>query len=302
MDYGRIVSRSFEIAWQHKWLWIFGMFAAGTGFNLKFEYLIGTSPTNPFDFSNNTFIDPNAIIALYAGLIPILIIMGLMIIFAKGAIIDSVNRIERGGTYSFSTAFSAGIDFFLRFIGLGIIFFVVWIAYMLIAFIIIAISSYIHVALAIIVGFIGFFISFIFFIGLTQVMNLAQRVVVIRDSGIMDSISEGVQLVKMHFGKNIAAFFIVFAFTILFGISSMIIWLALNFPIDSVIQGLNLNSFLAMFAALILGLPVSFVLAGLIGLFSESFMTLFYIELVEPKEETVYSQQTPEQGNNPPMI
>ncbi len=288
MEYGRIVSRSFEIAWNHKWLWLFGMFAAGTGFNLKLEYVMGVSPTNPFDFQNPSAIDPSAIIGLYAGLIPFIIIFALVMVLAKGAIIDSVNRIERGGTYSFSTAYSAGVDYFLRFLGIGIIFFVVWMAYIFIGFIIIAVSVAISKILAFIVGFIGFFFTFLFLIALTQVMNLAQRVVVLRNTGVMDALSEGVQLVKMHFGKNIAAFFIVFGFAIVFGISTFVLWFMLNFPIDAVIQALNLKSFAAMIGALILGLPVSFFLAGIIGLFSETFMTLFYIELVEPKQESEY--------------
>ena len=302
MDYGRLVSRSFEIAWKHKWLWLFGMFAAGTGFNLKLEYVLGISPTNPFDFQNPSAIDPNTILGLYAGFIPFILILGLVMILAKGAIIDSVNRIERGGTYSFSTAFSAGVDYFLRFLGIGIIFFVVWMAYIFIGVVILSISIAINGVLAFFVGFIGFFLSILFLISISQVMNLAMRVVVLRNYGVLDALSEGVQLVRMHFGKNVAVFFIVLAFAIIFGISTFILWFMLNFPIDSVIQALNLKSFFAMIAALIMGLPVSFLLAGIIGLFSETIMTLFYIELVEPKPESAYFPQHADSDDSAPLI
>jgi len=302
MEYGRIVSRAFEIAWRHKWLWLFGMFAAGTGFNLKLEYILGTSPTNPFDFQNSAAIDPSQILTLYAGLIPFAIIFGCVMLLAKGAIIDSVNKIERGGTYSFASAFSAGIDYFLRFLGIGIIFFMIWMAYFIIVVIIVAVCAAVHVALAVMVGFVAFFLSFLFFIAGTQVMNLAERVVVLRNSGIMDALSEGVQLLKMHFGKNIAAFFILFGFGIAFGIFTFIFWFMLNFPINSVIQALNVKSFLAMLTAFILGLPVSYLLAGFFGLFAETFTTLFYIELVEPKPESAYLPDSLQQGNEPPVL
>ena len=294
MELGKIVNRSFEIAWKYKWLWIFGMFAAGTGFNLKLEYLLGTSPTNPFDMQQPQNINMSDILALYAGLIPIIIIFGFLMVLAKGAIIDSVYKIERGGTFSFSTAFSAGVDNFLKFLGLGIIFIVVWFAYIIIGILIFSILFAISKAFAFICAILAFFISFLFLISLSQIVSLAQRVVVLRNSGILDAISEGYQLFKMYFGKNIGAFFILFAFGIIFSISTFILWLMVNFPINSVIEALNLKSFFAMMAALIMGLPISFVLAGLIGLFSEAFMTIFYIELVELQAQESTITQPPQ--------
>ncbi len=293
MDYGRIISRSFEIAWQHKWLWIFGMFAAATGFNLKFEYLLGISPSNPFDMTMMENIDPKALIASYLGLLPLGIIMGLMALFSTASIIDSVNRIERGGSYSFSSAFSAGIDYFFRIIGLGIIFFVVTMVYFMSVVLLIVLLSKISGILAGFASFIMFFVSIIIGLAALQVLNIAYRVIVLRNSGIIEAIGESVQLVKMYFGKNVAAFFIIFGFGFGFAMMVGIMWFILNFPIDAMIQAMHLTSLPAMLAALFIGMPLTYLLAGYFGVFTTTFMTLFYIELVDPKPESAYFPQPP---------
>lgn len=294
MDYGRMVSRSFEIAWQYKWLWIFGMFAAATGFNLKFEYMLGISPSNPFDITMMENIDPKALIASYLGLLPLGIIMGLMGLFSTASIIDSVNRIERGGSYSFSSAFSAGVDYFFRILGLGIIFFVVTMVYFISVMLFIFLLSTISGLLAGLAGFILFIVSMVLGIAALQILSLAIRVIVLRSSGIIEAIGEGVQLVKLNFGKNTAAFFILLAFGFAFAIMIGIMWLILNFPIDTMIQAMHLTSLPAMMAALFIGLPITFVVGGYFGVFATTFMTLFYIELVEPKPESAYFPQPPQ--------
>ncbi len=292
MEYGRIVSRSFEIAWQHKWLWLFGMFAAGTGYNLNFEYM-GLS-ANPFTPADIEHIDFKALFAAYIGFIPLILIIGLMAILSLAAIIDSVNRIERGGAFSFSTAFSAGIDFFFRIIGFGIIAFIVAMTFFFIMVIGLTIAFSINTALGVLASFITFFLFLIFIFSITQISNLGYRVLVIRNSGIIEAIGEGFQLVKMYFGENVAAFFILMAFGIGFAIFNLIIWLIFNLPIDAVINALNLTSFPAVITGLFLGMPITFITAGYFGVFVTTFMTLFYIELVEPKQESDYLPQQPE--------
>ena len=294
MDYGRIISRSFEIAWKYKWLWLFGMFAAGTGFNLKFEYVLGLSPTNPFSSAGMENIDPKTILATYAGLMPIAFLMGLMALFSTASIIDTVNRIERGGSYSFGSAFSAGVDNFFLMFGLALIFFVSAIAYMIFLVLLIILLSAINKILG---GLAGFFLVIAsMFLGLlvVQILNLSYRVVVMRKCGLFDAISEATKLVKMNIGKNVAAFFIMLVFGIGFAIITGIFWVILNFPIDAIIQAMNLHSYLAMMAALVIGLPISFIFAGIFGVFGTTFMTLFYIELVEPMAEKISTQPPPE--------
>jgi len=305
MDYGRIVSRSFEIAWEHKWLWIFGIFAAGMGLNLRIEYLLGISPTNPMELIQLMLNDPDRINAVNSSLYPISIFSGLITVFALGSIIDSVNRIERGGIFSFSTAFSAGVDNYLKLFGLSIIFITVSMAYVFFISLFITFLFAINMLIGGLSLLIIFPVTLFIFFSLLQILMISLRVVVIRNVGIIESISEGFTLLKMHFGKNIAVFFIFIAFLIGFGIITFVIWFILSFPIDIVIQAMNLKAFAAMMTAMFLGLPVTYLLGGFIGLFYTTFMTLFYIELVDPKPESAYFPETAQSAppnDNTPLI
>ncbi|MCK4633176.1 MAG: hypothetical protein KAT79_07870, partial [candidate division Zixibacteria bacterium] len=101
MEYGKIVSKSFNVAWNYKSLWIFGLFAGAgsSGFNWN------TGETEQLDFSSFGF-DTSVLADIYHILAPLLIWFGLLLLaliclsfIAAPALIDAVNRITRGGTY-----------------------------------------------------------------------------------------------------------------------------------------------------------------------------------------------------------
>ena len=48
----------------------------------------------------------------------------------------------------------------------------------------------------------------------------------------------------------------------------------------------EINPVMAFFGALVAGLPVSLVVGGFLGVFYNCLYTLFYFELVEPKQES----------------
>jgi hypothetical protein len=70
----------------------------------------------------------------------------------------------------------------------------------------------------------------------------------------------------------------------------MIVWAIFSIPISFVIMSMGVQMFYAFIIGFLLGLPISLVLGGYIGVFQSSLYTLFYFELVEPKsvtEETI---------------
>lgn len=284
MDYGKIIGRSFEIAWRYKSLWVFGMFASGS-FNIDFS----SHPSmqmQPGDFGMPSF--PPELLGMF---IIAAIVLGLVFLVAgqisQAAIIDSTNRIVRGGRYRFGDAFSAGIDYFLRFLGLFILFVFAMLVPTIIMVIIIAVFFAIHTALGVLS--LLFFIPamiFVFFL-MFSIWVLAQRVVVVRNSSIGDAIEEGWVLVKKNFGKTLVMFLIYIAFTIGFGIAAMILWALFSLPVAGLGLMGGMDPLQAMFTALLWGLPVSLVVGGILGVFFTSFYTLFYFELVEPSATTM---------------
>ena len=103
MDYGKIISKSFEIAWRYKSLWIFGMFASG-GFNVDFSGH-PSMQMQPNDFGVPQF-PPELLGMFLIAIIVLAIVFTVAGQISQAAIIDSTNRIVRGGRYRFSDAFS----------------------------------------------------------------------------------------------------------------------------------------------------------------------------------------------------
>lgn len=285
MDFGKIVSRSFEIAWQHKFLWFFGMLASGGAFNFEFDYLIDVD-MDPYGFFENIQTTPEILYPFLTGMLILSGIMFLLMLISEIAVIDSVNRIERGGRYSFGSAFSAGLDYFWRYLGMAIFKVLSLIAVFGIIIFIAVILFTLATALGVLflIVFIpgGIFILFFF----TNVFTLAERSMVVRNGNIMDSIEEGYFLFKSHFSDNFVIFLITFGLAIAFGIGNFIVWAFLGIPIGLIVTALGFNMMTAFVAAFIFGLPISIIIGGILGIFFSNLYTLFYFELVEPKQKT----------------
>lgn len=229
MDYGKIVNRAFEIAWKYKWLWVFGMFTASS-FNIDINYLVGDIESQPFAFQNFE-IAPEILLSFAFALIIWMLVMIVLYVISEIAIIDSVNRIERGGQFSFSIAFSAGLDHFFRFLGLNIVLIFGIIVSMMILILMIILLFAVHVALGVVSLLI--FIPLIFFVifVFTNISQLAKRALIVRTCSIGDALNEGYFLLKTHFGKNAMIFAINLGFGIAFSIVLMIIFLMIGLPI-----------------------------------------------------------------------
>jgi hypothetical protein len=291
MNYSRIINRSFEIAWKYKSLWIFGMFASG-GFsnfnlNLPIEDAGGFDPSGlgiP-EFSTE-FLGMFILAAAVLGLV--FIVLSLI---SQAAIIDSINRIERGGRYRFGDAFSAGVDFFLRFLGLWLLFLAATVVPIVVLAVIAGVAFAVHVAVGILsLLFVIPAFIFLFFV-VFSIASLAQRVIVVRNASIGDALEESWLLVKRNFGKTATIFLIFLAFLIGFGILAAIIWLIFSLPIAGLGLIAGLDPVSSLLAGLVLGLPVSVVIGGILGVFYTGLYTLFYFDLVEPKQAT--APQTP---------
>jgi len=288
IDFGNLIKKSFEIAWKYKTLWIFGLFAGGGGtFNFDWTDKIQTR-TADMDFAYNWFdklsmpgeLVPakfavlGALILWVAALVLLFIICYLI---AQPAIIDAVNKITRGGQYSFGTSFSRGTDFFWRFLGI----------LMVQLFTGVALVGAIVVLAVVLTPFtllltIPAAVVLIFFIYHT--FGLAEVAIVARNGTIADSIIEGWNLLMANkancfimtlimIGLGIAMFIVV-------GILTLIFYL----PINLLVLGVTENLVAILLMALFIGLPVALVIGGYTGTFFNSLYVQFYFRLVEPPQ------------------
>ncbi|MEW6411365.1 MAG: hypothetical protein AB1483_02700 [Candidatus Zixiibacteriota bacterium] len=283
MDYGKIINRSFEIAWKYKSLWIFGVFAGSgySNFYINTGKKMNMDPYFPSDLQNFHF--PTELLGMF-----VLAILGMAVIFmvlnilARGAIIDSTNKIQRGGLYRFSDAFSTGLDYFLRLFILLIIAVLSFLALVFVLVIIGIVAFAIHVALGVLslLALIPAFLFGVFFFA--SVFNVAERVVVVRNTSITSALEEAYILFKRHIGKMALMFLISIAFAIALAIGLAMVWAIFGMPFAAIGLMADMSPLAALLIGILAGLPITIVLGGLVGVFYENLYTLFYFELVEP--------------------
>jgi len=290
MDFGKIINNSFKTAWEHKSLWILGLFAGGTftGFNF---------PSNDINFKKyidfeslgmgRDFMDAMPPVELI--LIPVVafillfaLVMLVLNLICVPAIIDGVNKIARGGIYTLAGSFKAGLHHFWRFLGLFLLSFFVTGISIVVLVLIGVVFFIIHVAVGLIslLFLIPLLILVIFTI--TNIYSLTQRAMVVRDISIGDALEEAFFLFRNNLLNNLIIFLIHLGLTIGLGLAAAIIWLIASLPIGAIVMAMGVGLVPAMIIGLILGLPVSFVVGGFLGTVFSNIYTYFYFELVEP--------------------
>jgi hypothetical protein len=285
IDFGALIRRSFEIAWRYKSLWVFALFAGGGGYyninlrdNLVKEYGDGDS-LGMYDFSGmESFIREHlweVISALAIWLVAVIIVSLVCYLISAPALIDSVNKITRGGTYRFADAFSRGLDFFWRFtgllfIGVGATTFLVFVIVIL-AVVLTPFTLILTIPAGFVVGVIAW-----------HVLALGGVAMVARDTDIGAGLEEGWTLVKRNV-SNVVIITLLYiglaiGFWIVFGIISAIAFM----PIGVLVALLTGSLWPAIALALVIGLPISLVLGGFQGTFFNALYVQFYFRLVEP--------------------
>jgi hypothetical protein len=127
MEYGQIIKRAWQISWNYKFLWIFGIAIAlcrgqvgGNGANFNFGNNLPGRRMENGDFplpaealrQIQQFVNSPAFWGLVVGLILFVLLISLLSIavvaFARGALVRSVNRIENGESVNLRQAWEEG--------------------------------------------------------------------------------------------------------------------------------------------------------------------------------------------------
>jgi len=289
MNFGKIVEDSFRFAWNYKSLWIFGLFA-GSGSNFNFDF--GSSqPLDPQSMPFESFEEVwQLLLPILAAVIFIGLILFVLHMICSPALVDAINKIGRGGTYRFSESYSRGIDFFLRKLGLTVIF--------IAAIIGVALLSFLPVVALSFLGLLFLFPIFIagLFFAIT-IYSLAERAMVVRDTSIGNAIDEAYVLMKQNFSKCLLIALIFIGLS--FGIAILFLTLAamLYFPVNMIVEAITENRSMVLILGVILGLPITLVVGGFFGTFFHSLYTLFYFGLVDPASP--YAKTTSQTAQRP---
>jgi hypothetical protein len=127
MDYGKVLSRAWEITWRWKILWILGFLASlgqgggGTGINY-------TTSSSDWQDWQGWQIDPDfagAVLAAIVALSCVAILIGIALwvasVIARGGLIAGVQQVEDEGSTSFGRAWRVGVKRFWTLLGIGIL-------------------------------------------------------------------------------------------------------------------------------------------------------------------------------------
>lgn len=302
VDFGFITREAFGVAWRHKLLWIFGIFAGGVPWNMN---LGGDSDSCGLGIEDSGVPElVGDLGSLWLIIVPVVLFLILFAItasvIADGALVDAFNRLVRGsGQWSFRSGFSAGLDHFWRVFGVGLVGFLVAVAFILLAVLFGVLAFNLSTPLGILYILIALPFAFAFIVGAITAFSLATRVTVIRRSRVGDSISEGWTLFKLYWKESLLMFFIYLGIMIGLGILALLVILMVGLPVIAAWETGGVGVAIAIVIGLLIAFPVLLAIGGFTSTAMHGLYTLFYFELVEPRERAEAARPSPPQPLTP---
>ena len=298
MDYIGIMKKSYQISIKNKFLWIFGILAGGYGgfqgwggsFN---SFNSGNTDRGKIDKIFNSF-DFNTFWGNYGGLIITLIglfvligiIFAVLGIISQGALIGSVAKIDSEEKANFKIGFRVGWHHFWRVFALGLVYGLIVFASLIILIVPIVIFATTHlVPLAVVWGILVFLACLFLWVVMGIISPFSLRFLILKESGIIESIREAWWLLRHNFGHIIIMYLLLMAVGIAVGIG-LVIAIVLVLAI-LVLIGLGLwllSPIPAIIFAIVAGIcfmVAIMIFSGAYNTFTSSVITLTYRDLVK---------------------
>ncbi|MFH1699364.1 MAG: hypothetical protein ABIE07_02155 [Candidatus Zixiibacteriota bacterium] len=318
MDYGKIIATGFKQAWKYKSLWIFGFFVSGGGsgyFNLTDKFRRGDTGDwgrwgrfGHYDLRHFDFGNPLFILALIGIILLIILFFWILGTISIGGLIGAARDIKNKMEYRFSNALSTGFRKFFPIFGLSLLALIIGGASVFILIMIGVGAFMMHVGFGFLslAALIPLLIAVIFVIGVTTA--LTERMIVIEDKPVFDSIGDSFALWKSHLGPSILYALIYMGISIAIGMTAFVIVIFMVLPFIAV-------GFVNWLLAILIGLPavllIMLVITGFTGSATHLMTTEWYYQLKElsvapalaasaPVPPQVSSIPLPEDDNPPP--
>lgn len=299
---GEILTRSWQIIWKHKVLWIFGVFAVfagggsggGGGGNTGYrtssdEFPFSTEQFRQFErgFEQAArFIEQNlwVIFAFAAFVIVLAFLFYALGIMGRIGLIRGVTKVERGAErLVFGELWSESMPYFWRVFGLNFL--------IGLAFVLIFIPLVLFGVLTAGIGFLCALPLICILIPVTWavmvVLEQAQAAIVIEDLGMWDGFKRGWEIVKSN-----AVNFIILALVLFIGgaIVGVVIALPIFLAVVPIIIGAGslretLTPVYIALACCALYLPILYLLSGILTAYIQTAWTLTFLRLSKPKED-----------------
>jgi hypothetical protein len=312
MDYWKTLKKTWQVIYQHPYLWLLGLLAGGGGgFQFGYQFSAGDLDSIKNFFKNQDknideviaqvaraagekpvfqqivdYLTGHWVLALSISIILFLILILLLIlsISCEGGLIGAVSKIDKGGKSSFWTSVKTGFKYFWPIFLIRLL-----LPLLLLLVLAILISPVIGAAiyqlpiLSLGWGIIMLILLFPLTIFTGIWIALSIRIVVLGDQGFISAVRKGCQLIKRRLGEVIIVWLIDLAVRVTVGLGVVFVSLIAIFILGGISLflglllapiGLIIGSLSAL--ALIVGL---LIVNGFISSFSAGFWTLSYQEI-----------------------
>jgi hypothetical protein len=305
MDYGKVLSRAWQITWRWKVLWILGFLASlgsggGGGGNTGYTYGGDGNGSGQWPGSEIPPEQAGMIIAIIIAVAIVAILVGIALwvvsIIARGGLIAGVQQVEDEGTTSFRSAWRVGVSRFWTLFGIDVLT-VLPIVVLVLAMVTIGIVSFVSLAagaessepLAIIGGIGPWLVCGIplccgmiiagWVLGLIKIY--ADRAAVLEGLGWIDAFKRGWQVIKTNIGPTLIFWliFLVIGFVIAAIVAGGV--LALAMPLIALFTTTDVGAWILVpiCGGGLIGIILSSLLSSVVGTFTSATWTLAYREL-----------------------
>ncbi len=292
MDYGRLITRAFQITIRHRFLWILGILAGGGG---SFNFNYGGGPGNggppPEAFDRSlAWLLAHLYVIILIGIILFLIVIFFIVvsIMANGGLIASVAGIEGRQSVSFWKGMRAGYHAFWRLFAIGLLLFLVVasvIALMAAPIVILVLTEHYIPAIALGLLFIPPFIILAIYVSILSMY--AYRFTVIQATGAIESLVRANYTMFASKKEVLLVWLLSLAFGLAAVVGIMIVLVVIALPAIAIGVGIYLT--LGLMATIVYALgpalvlfATSLLLNGVTTTFSSSFWTLAHLDLTRP--------------------
>jgi hypothetical protein len=296
MDYGKVLSRAWEITWRWKVLWILGFLASlgnvsGTSSNVSYS-----TDSGDWGYRYHGPQIPAEVWAILAGAVCLGLIIGIIIwvvsVIARGSLIAGVQQVEDEGATGFRQAWRVGVSRFWTLFGISILAAIPIIILVLsgiaalVAFILGAVSLDLESPAAPILG--GLFCGGTFCCGLVilavildQIRVYAERAAILEGLGWIESFKRGWDVLKENLGPTIVLWLIFLIVGLVLAAAIFMVLLAIFVPFIAVVANIDPGPWLV--APICCGGLIAIIFGALVSAIIETFTsatwTLAYREL-----------------------
>lgn len=299
MNYGKLISRAFQITLRHRFLWLLGILAGGGGLNFRSSYGGHENQYGRVESFDHVAAWVLAhlplVIFIAVALFLIVVFFAVLSIIAKGGLIASVADIEEQKPVSFAAGMDAGYHAFWRvlgvdlLVGLGILSAIVCAAVPIIA---LALTK--HYVAAVLVGLSLLLPLIAAFIYLGLLLMYAERLAVVAAAGVIASLTGAHRILFGFKGPVLLVWLIAIALGMGISLATLLVILVIALP--HVAAGIAVYLTLGLIPTLIYAavpalilFATALLLTGITNTFQSSYWTLAYLQLTRPP-----AQPTPE--------